>query len=483
MGEGKFMRRPIARAAHGQSSKSGVFARASTFGDAAFTSDLRDAREQVSALRMRIVEAAGAPNEDDRTLQQLDFASEELLVVEAELHAQADEILATRDSLDRERRRYRELFELAPEAHLVTDLRGNVLEANRRAGVLLNLDSKLIVGKPLIAFVGLADRERFQQMLVDALDRSLHGALRLQPRRSDPLGVSFSARRCTSAAGPGMGIQWLLQPSLGPMRAAQQRASRQRITELERERAELDASLKKAEAEKAALLARLEQKDHALSEIAHELGIPLGSIAGWLRMLVQDKLPHELRRRGLMSMTRGVRALVHMVEELSDHAQLEQRTVAIQHEPINLLRVVMEIVEDLRPIAQLKATSMEIVAAPQALEVNGDVASLQKVFRNLIGTAINVSPEHGTIHIATSGSDGQALIAVSDSGAAMPSERLPELFQPFAPTARSADEGLGLGLSIAQRLVRLHGGSLEARSDGPDYGLTIIARLPLVERE
>jgi PAS domain S-box-containing protein len=212
--------------------------------------DLKYARARVNALRQRIIADAGVARDEAfgvQALQEIDAAEEELRVVEEELHARADEILATRGELEVQRERYRALFDMAPEPYFVTDLRGKVLEANRRCGVLFNADPKFVIGKPLASFVALGDRERVQQLFSSFDESTYRGELHVLPRRSDPIRVSVSARRGIRGRGEHETILWLLR--LGHDRSDERgklKALRARIAELEQENGELRAQLKGA---------------------------------------------------------------------------------------------------------------------------------------------------------------------------------------------------------------------------------------------
>jgi signal transduction histidine kinase len=177
-----------------------------------------------------------------------------------------------------------------------------------------------------------------------------------------------------------------------------------------------------------------------------------------------------------------VRGLSRVVEELIDNARIERHQLTIDAQPVNLVRVVVEVIEDVRPLAALKRIRIELSSKTYNVSVHGDVWRLQQVIRNLLGNAIKFTPEDGSIRIELASIGRYAELTVVDSGRGIESGSLATIFKPFAQIAApgGARSGLGLGLSIAQRLVELHGGTIEAHSDGPQRGSKFCVRLPLI---
>jgi signal transduction histidine kinase len=227
------------------------------------------------------------------------------------------------------------------------------------------------------------------------------------------------------------------------------------------------------------------QKQRILTEVAHELRTPLGSIAGWLRVLGQGRTALADRRRALISMTRSVRALARLIEELTENARFEQHKIVLDVANLGLLRVVLEVIEDLRPLAELKQIDLELLAHPHKIEVCGDAWRLQQMFRNLIGNAIKFTPEHGSVRVAIGVVGPNAEVEITDTGCGIAPEAMSSIFEPFAQPMRlrSAQGGLGLGLSIAKRVVELHDGAIHVQSEGVGCGSTFRVRLRLSDAD
>lgn len=470
--------------------RSGVFRVVTPRMFAQLEQDMKDAASRVASFRAQIAEGnaalGGADDLGYRALQEIDTAHEELRVVEEELHAQADEIATTRETLGRERRLYGELFEAAPEAYLVTDLNGLVLQANQRASVLFNRDPTFIVGKPLALLVSPADRAAFRDLLGAMSETVLHTELRIRPRKDELAWVSLTAQRGVQQ-GTGPCVRWMMrgasiQKHEDARRDALEEEQRTRIYELEASQRVIGHLLEREQQARKEADERLQQKEQVLAEVAHELRGPLGTIAGWLHVLDGGHIELGVRKRALLSMTRGVRGLSRIVEELIDHARMERCQLTLDVQTVNLVRVAVEVIEDLRPLAALKHIRIEFSSKIYDVSVHGDPWRLQQVLRNLIGNAIKFTPEQGLIRIELGSVGMFAEVTVADSGRGIEADALLKIFKPFAQISvpGGARTGLGLGLSIAHRLVELHGGTIDAQSDGPQRGSKFRLRLPLL---
>ncbi|HEY9845684.1 MAG TPA: PAS domain S-box protein, partial [Candidatus Caenarcaniphilales bacterium] len=147
--------------------------------------------------------------------EELQIALEELQVAEEELYQQHEELAATREAVEAERQRYQDLFELAPDSYLVTNLEGMVLEANQAAGQMLNLSQQLLVGKPLATFIAKEARWAFRSQLTQLksgqLDRLQELDFPLQPRKGRPFDVAITATIACNREGKAVALRWLLR--------------------------------------------------------------------------------------------------------------------------------------------------------------------------------------------------------------------------------------------------------------------------------
>lgn len=464
----------------GSSSTSGVYRTVTDTRLAQLQRELESAHARVGAFRDNIVQKRAGDSDADAgwlALREVDVAHEELRVAQEELHAQADELVALRTALDAERRRYAELFELAPDAYVVTDAHGCVLEANRCAGVLFRLDPVFLAGKPLASFVAAEDRARFRDLITLISAARTEAQFRIVPRKGEQVWVSVAAQGTTRGSHGPPAIRWLMRDTSA--------AKVEERLRLERDHA-LNARLRELE-EVAGQLPAPALRQQVLGEVAHELRSPLGSIAGWLHILTQEHGHAELTRRALMSMSRSVRVLATLIEDLVQHSRFERSRTTEEHtaakisvKAFNLLRLVIEVVEDLRPLAELKGVELSCSGHPYRVEVLVDAARLQQVFRNVMGNAIKFTRPGGRVKVGVTVGPQRVVVSVVDTGRGIPRESLEAIFDPFVQLDKQEPNGgMGLGLSIARRIAELHGGTVTADSPGPGQGATFRVTLPL----
>jgi PAS domain S-box-containing protein len=452
--------------------------------------DRSAAATRVALFRPQIVERRRSDGDEElswRALQEIDAAHEELRCAEEEVYALADEVIATRAELDAERRIYRELFDLAPEAYVVTSDKGTIVQANQAAGRLFNRDPAFLLGKPVATLIERDDRPEVFDMLSTMGANILRTELRIQLQSSDrSLCVGVSAQRGMFAGNSGC-VRWLFRAADDDEEATRRRRVendlRNRVRELEASQRALGHLLEREQKASQEAEQRDRLKGLALAAVAHEIRGPLGAMAGWLHMLDKEGMGAEVRKRAALSMTRSVRALARLIDDVVEHARVENHKIRLDTVTINLVRLVAEVAEDMRPLAGLKKLHLELSATPHSIVIHGDPWRLQQVFRNLLGNAIKFTPEGGTIRVTTAVAGLHAKVAISDTGCGIGPRDLGEIFKPFSQIGepRKGNDGLGLGLSIAHRLVELHDGTLEAQSEGRDLGSTFTASLPLAE--
>ena len=190
-------------------------------GDIVLQQQIERAQRRISALHQRAQKdgVSAEPLLDESLaemsvmLEELRVSDEELREQGEELREQSEELAAAHSIIDRERRRYQQLFNLAPDAYLATDMEGVIREANRAAGRLLRVDPSALAGKPLVVFVPDEDRRAFRSQFRKRLDGgpTLEWELRIQPRGSAPLEVAITT---TAALGPQdetIGLLWLIR--------------------------------------------------------------------------------------------------------------------------------------------------------------------------------------------------------------------------------------------------------------------------------
>jgi signal transduction histidine kinase/ActR/RegA family two-component response regulator len=246
---------------------------------------------------------------------------------------------------------------------------------------------------------------------------------------------------------------------------------------------ERDESLTRAETARELAEAASRSKDEFLAMLGHELRNPLSPIV----------LALELMRHSGQSDTaefaiieRQVGHLERLLDDLLDVSRISRGKVELRHEPVDVASVVTAAVEMARPLVEQRRHDLRVELASDRMSVLGDRVRLTQVLGNLLVNAAKYTDEGGSIALRAHADDGEIVIEVADNGRGIAPELLPKVFDLFVQGQRSIDRregGLGIGLTLVRSLVTLHGGSVEARSDGPGAGSTFIVRLLQFQRE
>ncbi len=258
------------------------------------------------------------------------------------------------------------------------------------------------------------------------------------------------------------------------------REMRDRLAARTRESERLAAELR-ARAE--ALAEADRRKDEFLAMLAHELRNPLGAIANASYLIEQLGPSSSPMDRSVAIIRRQIQHLVRLVDDLLDVSRITRGKVELRRERLDLIEIVRNVVETVRPLAEAKSMSLQVELAPEALVLEGDATRLEQVFSNLLRNAVKFTPQGGHIDVtAGRGAIGEAVVRVRDDGIGIAAELLPRVFDLFTQGEQALDRagaGLGIGLTLVRSLVELHGGRVEARSDGPGRGSELEVRLPL----
>src|SRR5688572_21254292 len=250
-------------------------------------------------------------------------------------------------------------------------------------------------------------------------------------------------------------------------------------SELEARVAERTAAL---EATTAALQEADRRKDEFLAMLAHELRNPLAPIRTAVQLLRLKELGEPQRVRARDIIDRQVEHLVCLIDDLMDVSRITRGLITLQREPVLLAAIVARAVETTRPVIDARRHELLVNLPDDLLTVNGDKTRLVQVVANILHNAAKFTTAGGRI-ILTAGHDrGQAVITVTDTGAGIPADVLPTVFDLFTKAHHEVDAGqggLGIGLALVRRLVEMHEGTVDARSDGPGLGSEFTVRLPL----
>jgi signal transduction histidine kinase len=230
-----------------------------------------------------------------------------------------------------------------------------------------------------------------------------------------------------------------------------------------------------------ALRAADRRKDEFLATLAHELRNPLAPLSTGLAILGMAGSDAGASQRAREIMERQLRQMVRLVDDLLDVSRITTGKLTIKKGPVELRNVVQDAVETVRPFIDLQghALTIELPATPAVLDA--DATRVAQVLSNLLNNAAKYTPKGGRISLRATLEDGQLVIRVADTGIGISEPMLLRVFEMFTQADYSLERshaGLGVGLTLARRLVELHGGTIEAHSGGLNCGSEFIVRLP-----
>jgi len=223
------------------------------------------------------------------------------------------------------------------------------------------------------------------------------------------------------------------------------------------------------------------RKDEFLATLAHELRNPLAPVRNALHLLQAAGSDARTQADARAIIDRQVRQMVRLVDDLLDVSRITTGKLALRRERVELRAVAAAALEAVEPLVRERRHQLSIELPPAGVTVNADPTRLAQVFLNLLNNAAKFTDPGGRIGFSLAVREGEVLARVSDSGIGIAPQVIDEIFEMFAQADRSLERttmGLGVGLSLSRRLVELHGGTLEARSEGPGRGAEFIVRLP-----
>ena len=244
----------------------------------------------------------------------------------------------------------------------------------------------------------------------------------------------------------------------------------------------LRAAKESAERAKSAAEQANRAKDHFLAVLSHELRTPLTPVMMGLSLL-EDRPLDPPTRETLEMIRRNVELEARLIDDLLDVSRIAQGKIELGLSAVELCTVIRRAVEVCKPDIEARGLHFGVDLGPAApYWVQADVARLQQVFWNLLKNAIKFTPQGGCVGIRCRPDEKHVVVEVNDSGIGIEAEALSRIFNAFEQAERSITQqfgGLGLGLAIGKALVEMHGGRIEAHSEGRDKGATFRVRLPL----
>ncbi len=224
------------------------------------------------------------------------------------------------------------------------------------------------------------------------------------------------------------------------------------------------------------------RKDEFLMMLAHELRNPLAPIRAAVDVMKRSPSASDLTRsRDVID--RQLALMVRLLDDLLDIGRIARDTLTLRKQRVELGTVVRDAAEISQPLADRFGQRLVVNIGAEPLFVDADPARLDQIVANLLNNACRFTQADGRIEVAVARDGADAVVRVSDNGIGIPPADLARIFERFAQLDQSIERsqgGLGIGLHLVQRLVELHDGTVEARSEGPSHGSEFIVRLPAV---
>jgi PAS domain S-box-containing protein len=402
---------------------------------------------------IRWVEGKGRVDYDEtgRPVRMMGVCTE----ITARKRAEAERLaLAAREKAARAQaaaeRTFRDLLESAPDAIVVTDDGGTIRIVNSRAETLFGYGREELLGRPVDL----------------VLPRAASGR--------DPAAASAGAVVEHGLAGRRKdGSEFPAEISSSLFRTEDRRLVTIVVRDVtERQRLEQERAAR-AEAEAAS-----RAKDEFLAMLSHELRQPLNALTMALELATGAP---DARDRAVQVARRQAQHLSRLVDDLLDASRIARGRIELRKTRVDLRQIVEEAVEATRSLIDERGLELTIELPEAPVWMDGDPVRLRQVFFNLLSNALRHTDPGGRIavRLARAASDA-AELSVADSGHGIDPALLPRIFEPYVSGRGTLAAGLGLGLAVARRLVELHGGRIEAASEGPGRGSTFTVRLPVV---
>src|SRR5688572_14293644 len=343
--------------------------------------------------------------------------------------------------------------------------------------------------------IALLDQKEYDLILTDLHMEGGDGlSLLNQIRSHSPLTISvvltgFASVESAIAALQGGAYDYLVKPcDIDSMKHTIRRGVEHRRLMLAEQKAradlqQLNRDLEKRIEERTAELTRLNAelaeanraKDVFLATLSHELRTPLTPVVGWIKLLRSGTLDEKSVSQALDAIERNAWLQSRLIDDLLDTSRIATGKLHFEPKPTDLNVIVKAAVDTVRNSAASRNIDISISLHPASLVVLGEPVRLQQIAWNLVSNAIKFTDPGGKVNVTTGLNETQAYLTVVDTGIGIEAEFLPHVFDRFRQADGSTSRrhgGLGLGLAIADALAKMHGGRLEALSDGVGQGAT-----------
>ncbi|HVE59355.1 MAG TPA: CHASE domain-containing protein [Pyrinomonadaceae bacterium] len=226
-------------------------------------------------------------------------------------------------------------------------------------------------------------------------------------------------------------------------------------------------------------------KDEFISVVSHELRTPLNAIAGWTRILKSADLSVNTKDLALQKIEKNLRLQTNLVEDLLSYSQLVSSKENLEKKEVDCSEIFESVFQEFEPIAVKKGITLTKDNQLNGQKLLGDAEKLKIVIINLFSNALKFTPSNGNIKTRIGKIENWIEIVIEDSGSGISPEFLPHIFDRFSQYDTSTTRkfgGLGLGLAVSKHIVKLHNGTIEAKSEGEGKGSTFSVKIPVYAR-
>ena len=247
---------------------------------------------------------------------------------------------------------------------------------------------------------------------------------------------------------------------------------------------QLQAEISERARVEAALLEADRHKDEFLAILAHELRNPLAPIRNAIEVMARIPLENARLKWSRDVIDRQALHLTRLVDDLLDMSRITRGAIRLTHSALAIETIIERTLEASQPMIAERGHELAVERPDGALTVRGDLTRLVQILGNLLNNAAKYTPRGGRIRLSVRRNDDRAEFCVADNGIGIPPESLPRLFNLFTRLDANNDGmpgGLGIGLALVRKLVEMHAGEVDVRSEGSGKGCEFIVRLPLVD--
>jgi PAS domain S-box-containing protein len=227
------------------------------------------------------------------------------------------------------------------------------------------------------------------------------------------------------------------------------------------------------------------RKDEFLATLAHELRNPLAPICNAVELLQSAQNHPEVSQQACDVLKRQLVHLVRLIDDLLEVSRITRGKLQLRKERIELAAAIHSALEATRPLIDAAGHELTVALPTEPILLDADSTRISQIFSNLLNNAAKYAEKSGHIWLTAHANDEQVSVSVRDTGIGIAAEHLSHIFEMFSqavPALERSQGGLGIGLALVRGLVELHGGKIEARSDGPGLGSEFIVHLPMAER-